>query len=110
MLTLWERLESRGTDDLQTRQLRFQTASQELAQANRFENFVINSNLEHAYEELRQFIESGKELSLTTKEGLDFCQKLRREVEEDRVPEEEIRPDWIERHLKFWATPATKEE
>lgn len=88
---MWERLESRGTDDLQVRLIRLESAKKEFEMAKTCDYFIINDDLESAYQELKAIIISGKSPKLDkesallkTKELLDaisnaeWLKKLRR--------------------------------
>lgn len=83
--SLWNRLKERGTDPLETRWLRLQTACKELSEAQHFEHFIINENLEKAYNELKNLVQYSHEPSLNYKEGLTYCEKLIKEFE---------KPEW----------------
>ena len=76
MQALWERLERRGTDSLETRKLRFQAAKEELNHRELYEHFVINHDAQEAYSELRAFITEGRPLKLSVTQGREHCQRL----------------------------------
>lgn len=80
MKVLWERLQGRGTDSLETITKRFQTARKELEQAHLYEHFVINDSIDEAFEELRGFIVHQKPLTLSKAQGLAFCKRLASEL------------------------------
>lgn len=73
---LWERLKLRGTDSLEVRWRRLQTAYNELLAGKDFQHFIINDNLEKAFSELKNLVADGKPVTLTREEGMRFLQKL----------------------------------
>lgn len=76
MKELWERLSSRGTDAEEVKWRRILTARKELECAKHFSHFIINDDLEKAYEELRNIVLFRKEGRLNYEEGLLYCQNL----------------------------------
>ncbi len=53
---LKERLLKRGTEDVQTLETRIDRAKKEMAYANRFDNVVINDDLEEAYSQIKELV------------------------------------------------------
>lgn len=74
--TLWKRLESRGTDSLEVRLRRLKTAREEIAAGDLYEHFIVNIDLDAAYEELQGIVIAGKTAKMPTSEGKALCQKL----------------------------------
>ena len=81
MKTLWERLKNRGTDPLEVRLRRINTAREELDHGKHYQYFVINDDLDRAYFELKQIV-LGQKPSLDRQNGLSHCQKLLNECKE----------------------------
>lgn len=79
--TLWKRLALRGTDELDVRWRRLKTAREEILEGRSFRHFIINDNLEQAFSELSNLVIHGKNVSLTTKEGIRHCNSLLKEFE-----------------------------
>lgn len=73
---LWQRLESRGSDSLQQRWLRFQNALDEIKNAKEYDVFLVNRDLETAFHELKSLILSDKPNLEGQREGLLLCEKL----------------------------------
>ncbi len=73
---LWQRLESRGSDSLGQRWLRFQNALDEIKNAKEYDVFLVNRELETAFHELKSLILSGKPNLEGQSEGLLLCEKL----------------------------------
>lgn len=80
--TLWQRLERRGTEDRAVRWRRLLTARDEIKVGPEYEHFVINRDLDQAYEELENLIISGVPCRLSRTEGIAHCQELLREFAE----------------------------
>jgi guanylate kinase len=76
---LWERLESRGSDNLSQRWLRFQNAMDEIKNAKDYDVFLINRDLETAFAELKTLVLSDKPEHRGQQEGLLLCEKLNEE-------------------------------
>lgn len=76
---LWQRLESRGSDSLQQRWLRFQNAYDEIKNAKDYGVFVVNSELDAAFDELKCLVEGGKPRQGHQTSGLLLCEKLNEE-------------------------------
>lgn len=76
MRDLWQRLEGRGTDSLQVRLKRMQNARTEIGSAASYDYFIVNDDLERAYEELRNIIVFGQPGKIGCEEGVTRCQKL----------------------------------
>jgi guanylate kinase len=78
--SLFERLQKRGTESSQTIKLRVNTAKKELSYGDDFQYFVINDDLEQAYEEVKNLISAGAKPSLSRKQALEHCNKLIKEL------------------------------
>lgn len=78
---LWHRLEARGTDKLEDRWRRLQTAKQEIEVGYLYEHFIINEERETAYNELRRVLIDGKHSSISHSDGVKMCQKLLQEFD-----------------------------
>ncbi|MFK7823439.1 MAG: guanylate kinase [Oligoflexales bacterium] len=81
MRALWERLKKRGTDSLEVRLRRINTAREELDHGKHYQYFVINDDLDSAYLELKQIV-LGQKPSLDRLNGLAHCEKLLNECKE----------------------------
>lgn len=81
--TIWNRLESRGTDDLLVRWRRFQNARNEIEKSEEYEYFVVNDKLERAYRDLERVVVEGGQGSLSHEKGLELRQKLLGEYESE---------------------------
>jgi guanylate kinase len=73
---LWKRLEGRGTEPLAVRWKRLRTARDEIKSGGLYQKFIINRDLESAYEELEAVLIRGDAPKLTREEGLAHCAKL----------------------------------
>ncbi len=82
--TLWKRLEQRGTDKLADRWRRLLTAKQEIEACHIYSHFIVNDNVERAYNELKSIIVDGGAPSLSHNDGKRFCEKL---IDEFRTSE-----------------------
>ena len=76
---LWDRLEGRGSDDLATRWGRFQNAYKEIEEAQSYDNFIINDDLNKAYLELKNTIKTGKQEEPLNQKGLALVEALKNE-------------------------------
>ena len=74
--SLWQRLEARGSDSVLTRWTRLQNAYEEISKAHLYDNFIINSDLEQAYSELRKIVIHDGKSDKHIKNGLELCEKL----------------------------------
>lgn len=81
--SLWRRLENRGTDTLEGRWKRLQTARDEIADGKLYEYFIINDNVDHAFEELKNIVVGGKPGNMDNKQGAVHCAKLLAEFTQD---------------------------
>ena len=79
--TLWRRLETRGTDNLEVRWRRLQTARNEIASGSNYDCFIVNDTLETAYAELESIIIGGNPGKVPRPAGVALCQKLLREFD-----------------------------
>lgn len=85
---LWERLEKRGSDTLETRWLRFQNAYHEIEITDYYNYFIVNDDLDEAYKELKHIAINGIQGKIDAAMGAGICQKLKEEFKN---------ADWIER-------------
>jgi len=76
---LWQRLESRGSDTLAQRWLRFQNSLDEIKNAKDYDVFLVNHDLETAFAELKTIVLSDKPKHKGQQEGLHLCEKLNEE-------------------------------
>lgn len=79
--SLWERLEKRGSDSIQTRWVRLQNAYDEIQKAHEYDVLIINNDLEIAYQTLKSVILNGKPEDTSRRQGLILCEKLNEEYE-----------------------------
>ena len=77
--TLWHRLATRGSDGLSIRWLRLQNAYHEIEGAEIYQYFIVNDNLEVAYQELVNIVIHGQKPELDPMAGRDLCLKLKQE-------------------------------
>lgn len=76
---LWDRLEARGSDALETRWKRFKNAYEEIERIEYYEFFIVNNNFDTALEELKAAAIGKKKGTLTRQECVSFCLELKRE-------------------------------
>jgi guanylate kinase len=76
---LWQRLESRGSDTLAQRWLRFQNSLDEIKNAKDYDVFLVNHDLETAFAELKTIVLNDKPKHKGQQEGLLLCEKLNEE-------------------------------
>lgn len=55
---LWQRLENRASESLEVRSLRLASAIEELEQAHHYDSYVINDDVDRAYDQLRTMLAS----------------------------------------------------
>jgi len=79
--SLWQRLEQRGSDNLATRWLRLQNAHEEIVNANNYKYFIINQDLETAYQNLESIIVDGCLEEVYNKQGHQLCRQLNQDYE-----------------------------
>lgn len=79
--TLWRRLESRGTEPKDVRWRRLMTARAEISCGNLYETFIVNSDLETAYQELEGIIIKGESAKISKDDGVRLCQDLLQEFD-----------------------------
>lgn len=72
---MWRRLESRGTDTLEVRWKRLQSARREFEAADDYEYFVVNDSLENSYKELVGLMFYGRCPRLSKQEALEKTKK-----------------------------------
>ena len=77
--SLWQRLESRGSDSFDIRWERLQNAYDEIKKANEYEYLIINDELNLAFEKLKSLVVNGKSSSEDTIAGRLLCIKLNEE-------------------------------
>ncbi|MBP9706845.1 MAG: guanylate kinase [Oligoflexales bacterium] len=82
ILDLWRRLENRATDDLNTRWRRLITAREEIKLSGHYQYFIINDNIEKAYDQLVDIVICGGSKGLIAKKNRDHCQLLLNEFDE----------------------------
>ena len=85
---LWNRLYARGTDSLATCWLRFQNAYREIEIAEHYQYFIINDNLDSAYQELVDITVRGSDGRNGPERGQELCDALKKEFKN---------ADWIQR-------------
>jgi guanylate kinase len=78
--SLWDRLEYRGSDALEDRMLRLQNAYDELLDASSYDFFIVNEDLEKAYQDLEEIV-LATEIPKTKVDGKKICAKLKAEFE-----------------------------
>lgn len=77
---MWIRLEKRGTDSFATRWTRLLNAKSEIEKAKNYSFFIINDDLERAFEAIEQLIIfNNPTLSLSQDQGLLHCSDLLKE-------------------------------
>lgn len=81
---LWRRLESRGTESKEVRWRRLMTARSEISCGSLYDFFIINRDLETAYQELEAIVIKGENGKIGNAEGAAFCQQLLAEF--DKAP------------------------
>lgn len=79
---LWERLSRRGTESLETRWRRLQTAKHEIESAHHYDYFIVNQDLERAYQELVNTVVKLQVPVTSRDEGVARSQHLLREFHE----------------------------
>lgn len=84
MRTLWERLERRGTDPAEVRLRRLRNARTEIASAQSYNWFIVNDNLDAAYNELHSIIVLGQSGKTGPLEGGKICRRLVNEFDQAR--------------------------
>ena len=73
---LKERLEMRGTESKEIRFKRLMTAKSEIEKGFLYDYFIINDDIETAYQELYDIIIKGKKGKICNEEGRAHCQNL----------------------------------
>ena len=73
---LWNRLNTRASDSPENRMTRLQTAKEELMYVKEYDYFILNENLDSAFDELKKAFFDPNKLSLTKEEGLKHAKKL----------------------------------
>jgi len=81
--SLWQRLEQRGTDSLEIRWKRLLNAKKEIEAADDYDFFIINDDIQKAYQELEAIIIKGEKGKIDRELGNSYCQKLLEEFERD---------------------------
>lgn len=77
--SLWERLEGRGSDSLESRWVRLQNAYHEIKNSDGYDHFIINNNLDEAYEVLKSMVVDGKSNEMNDEIGKNLRRKLNEE-------------------------------
>lgn len=85
---LWDRLEKRGTEPAPIRFRRFMTAKHEIEKGYLYDYFIVNTDVEHAYDELQDIIINEKNGKIGNVQGRGLCEKLLAEFEN---------ADWIQK-------------
>lgn len=80
--SLWQRLESRGTDDLKVRWRRILNAKKEIEKADIYDYFIINDDLDKAYMELESIIIQGEPGKIDVDAGKRLCDELLKEFDQ----------------------------
>jgi guanylate kinase len=73
---LWERLEKRGTEAPAVRFRRLMTAKKEIEMGHLYDYFIVNNEVDNAYDELHGIIIKGKKGLLGNAEGVALCRSL----------------------------------
>lgn len=77
---LWSRMEQRGTDSMETRWHRLQTAHHELEFAKHYDFFIVNDQLSSAVKEMQDIVIKGKKPKISHTDGIkkaaDLLDKL----------------------------------
>lgn len=76
MMELWLRLKGRGTDELPVLLRRIRNARDEIAAARNYDFFIINDELESAYQALKSIIVEGRDGKINASQGNEICQRL----------------------------------
>lgn len=82
MQVLWERLKNRGTDTHEVQLKRIGIARHELSYYNYYDYFIINDDLDTAYEELKSVFNGTPKLRLNREQGAAYCLKLMEEADQ----------------------------
>ena len=86
METMWERLEKRGTDNLDVRLIRLNSAKAELLGAETCDHFIINDEIEKAYTELEACIISSIPPKLKKENAISIVEGFLTKIND---------PDWL---------------
>jgi guanylate kinase len=78
---MWQRLESRGTDSLEVRWKRLQSARKEFESANDYSYFIINDHLEQSYLALSNLIIYGIEPPILKTDAMKLVNQFLHEFE-----------------------------
>lgn len=84
---MWQRLESRGTDDLETRLRRLRTAKDEIEGAFGYDFFIVNDDLSTAFDELVSIVVDKKPGRMKKEAGQALCAKLLEEYDQSGLVE-----------------------
>jgi guanylate kinase len=79
---LWERLEKRGTDSEEIRWRRLVNAKEEIEKADNYDYFIVNDNLQRAYQDLERIVINGEPGKIGTQMGKQLCEKLLAEFDQ----------------------------
>lgn len=86
--SLWKRLSERGTETNEVILKRFKKAQIELTIGKEFEHFIINDDFEKTYQAIKDHMVSGKKLPMSAKEGRSYCDRLLKEIEIFKIPQQ----------------------
>ncbi len=78
---LWDRLEGRGSESLQSRWMRFENAHDEIEHAENYQFFLVNDVLEQCYAKLEKLVITGSLGPAELPSGQEICKKLHDEYE-----------------------------
>ncbi len=85
---MWERLKGRGTDELMAMKRRLKTARDEIANASGYDFFIVNDDLEAAFQELVDIVVHKKPGRMGKEAGRDFCTQLLQEYDNSGLVED----------------------
>jgi guanylate kinase len=76
MKDLRHRLTHRGSEDLLKIELRLKNALHEISEADHYDYYIINDDIDDAFSELKSIVVEGKAAKLSRSQGLEKCQYL----------------------------------
>ncbi len=79
---LWRRLEGRGTESKDVRWRRLMTARNEIASAAIYQHFIVNHNIDAAFDELESLVIKGEQPKISRQDGQKWCQSLLAEFDD----------------------------
>lgn len=80
--SLWKRLEKRGTETLEVRWRRLNSARKEIENGHIYEWFIVNKAVDDAYVELQDIIINGKKGRVGNAKGKALCAELLKEFDQ----------------------------